>query len=80
MDPYPLFVLSSAAIVWSLVGLMILVDIFPTPSCTFIWKAFLTPFAGPAAWGILIYRGFRHVRHLILHHYGLPECGCCSHH
>ena len=80
VDPYSILFLYTAAIGWSIVGIVMVTDIWSLPKCTWRWKFFLFPFVGPAAWGVLLYRGLHWGKHYILVRMELPTCGCCSHH
>jgi hypothetical protein len=76
MDAYTFLILDAWAICWSLLGINMLRELWPLAPSP-IWRAALVPFLGPVCWALLLYRGWRRFRTAVLHHYHLPDCGCC---
>lgn len=76
LDQWDIAILCVAAIWWSILGVMAGIELYPFAP-TWRWKAFIIAAAGPAIWGIALWRGLKALRLNILRRYGVEHCTCC---
>jgi hypothetical protein len=75
LDAFTTTVLFVAAIGWSALGIAMCHELYHLAP-TWRWKAFLIAAGGPAVWGVALYRGFKALRHRVLHHFGVDHFSC----